>query len=287
MKEKPTSPVKYDRRSGQWNRRGTRWLQWLLLALFIVAPSAGRAQVEILLKIDNDGRNSKFDDLYTAGLGLTIGFDRLSVAAGEGFVTFKENLFTDRDTGLRFDETWLLVGSRHEGRRWQAKFFTGVVHTGHGVLGEGAQNLVHRLTGDEEYQLDYVDENELFPVFGAQGQLVLRERGRLLIESTCELTFAPGFQKWASARVRAHWFARPWLGLFAGAGVRVSHTEYEPLEPWIERFAPEVEVGVELMRRLIFALTKNEYGTGMGHVSVGIRLLTREPSRHLRSAAAR
>ncbi|MFC1559016.1 hypothetical protein ACFL39_00305 [Gemmatimonadota bacterium] len=271
---------------GTESRYGARWLQWLLLAFLIVAPSAAWAQVEILLKIDNDGRNSKFDDLYTAGLGLTIGFDRLSVAGGEGFVTFKENLFTDRDNGLRFDETWLQVGSRHEGRRWQAKFFTGAVHAGHGLLGEEAQNLVHRLTGDELYQLDYVDESELFPVFGAQGQMVLREWGRFLIESTGELTFAPGFQMWAGARIRAHWIARPRLRLFAGAGARVSHTEYEPLEPWIKRFGPEVEVGVELMRRFVFTGTYNEYGTGMGHISFGIRVTTRKPSRHLRSAAA-
>ncbi len=235
----------------------------------------------VTLRTGNDlmAGNSLDDDIYTAGLGFVVEFDRaeLGVAQiGRSFLSFEENLFTDRQAGARFDESWLLVGRRRRSGDRDVALYAGGVRAGRGVFGEDLQNAVHRLIGDEEVELFYVADNELFPVVGAHVKKLVTATPRFALTSDTELRLAPGFQHWLRFRLDADMRLTPWLRVFGGVGGRASWAEYDLLEPWVESVAPVAEAGVLLKERLGLSWATNTYGTGRSHWSLTFRV----PMRH-------
>ena len=198
----------------------TSTLLALLISLFWDAPLVSQTlptgseatgakaatENEIIFRTGNDflAGNSRSDDLYTAGLGFTLELDRDQPATrplGRRFLTIEENLFTDRDADLRFDETWLLFGRRLRGEAWRADVYVGAVRAGRGLFGEDAQNLVHRLIGDEEVHLRYVDRDRHFAVLGAGIRRTLLQGTRGSLHARAEARLAPEFQNWARVAV--------------------------------------------------------------------------------------
>lgn len=235
------------------------------------------AENEIVLRTGNDflSGNSRSDDLYTAGIGFTLELDRDQPAnrpLGRRFVSIEENIFTDREADRRFDETWLLFGRRLRGDAWQADVVVGGVRAGRGLFGEDAQNLVHRLIGDDEVHLRYVERDRHFAVFGARIRSNLLDGPRGVLTARAEARLASEFQNFARVAVDARLRIRPWLDGIASLGARVSHASYGPLRPWIETVALTAELGVLFKDRLEFTWTHNEFGTGLGHINLSARL---------------
>ena len=260
----------------------------MLAALFGIAPlmsqsvpsdhrSSDATENEIIFRTGNDflAGNSRSDDLYTAGLGFTLELDRDQPATrplGRRVLTIEENLFTDREADLRFDETWLLFGRRLRGEAWRADLYVGAVRAGRGLFGEDAQNLVHRLIGDEEVHLRYVERDRHYAVLGAGIRRALLDGTHGSLHARAEARLAPEFQNWARVAVDGSLRIRPWIEGIASLGARLSHASYAPLRPWIDSVALTAELGVVLKERLVFSWTRNELGTGLGHLNLAVRL---------------
>lgn len=258
-----------------------------LVLLSSISPAVGQstptpkdsesAENEIVLRTGNDflAGNSRSDDLYTAGLGFTLELDRDQPATrpfGRRFLTIEENLFTDRDADLRFDETWLLFGRRLRGAAWRADLYAGAVRAGRGIFGEDAQNLVHRLIGDDEVHLRYVERDRLYPVFGAGLRHATWSGIHASLQTRAEARLAPEFQNWVRVAVDATVRIRPWIEGIASLGARASHASYAPLRPWIQAVALTAELGLVVKERLVLSWTHNELGTDLGHVNLAVRL---------------
>ncbi|MEM6706363.1 MAG: hypothetical protein AAF690_26860 [Acidobacteriota bacterium] len=248
----------------------------LLLVLLLQAPTA-QAQSSIELRTGNDilAGNSRSDDLYTAGLALTYEFQNTNLNGrrlGRGFATFEENLFTDREAGQRFDETWFLLGRRLRRGNTNYSVYAGAVRAGRGVFGERAQNAVHSVIGDEDVNLEYVEGNQHFAVLGAALRTDLAFGRGWSLQTRVEGRVAQGFKQWLSLGVDGSWPLNRWLEVFASIGARATWAEYDLLEPWTEPLDLTAEVGVALKERLVVSWTQNEYGTGMGHLSLAYRV---------------
>lgn len=248
----------------------------LLLVLLLQAPAA-QAQNSIELRTGNDilAGNSRSDDIYTAGLALTYEFQEARVNGrqlGRGFATLEENLFTDREAGHRFDETWLLLGRRIQRGNTRYAVYAGAVRAGRGLFGESAQNAIHDLIGDEEVRLEYVENNEHFPVAGAEVRTHIAGSPRWAVQGQAELRIAQGFKHWLTLGLESSWEVTPWLDVFASIGARATWAEYDLLEPWTEPLDLTAEIGFALRERYVLSWTRNEYGTGLGHLNLAYRL---------------
>ncbi len=249
----------------------------VLLQTGILVGAPLLAQNTVHLRTGNDflAGNSRSDDLYTGGIGLTIDFEQLRIhnaRLGRGTLTFEENLFTDTEAGVRYDESWLLLGQRLTGSDWKLDLFGGAVRAGRGLAGENLQNALHRAIGDDEVTLEYVASNDHFPVLGFDFRKWFPMTSRHTLETRVDLRIAQGYQQWLELGAAWSWNATTWLELQAMLGVRASWAEYDVVEPWIESLAPSVEIGVVLCDQILFSWTNNEYGTGMGHLTLGYRL---------------
>ncbi len=257
---------------------------FLLLTIALLLPAIALAESEIVLSTGNDdfSGNSRSDDLYSAGLGISFEFARdrgTDAAPWQRFLSIKENLFTDRKAGVRFDETWLLIGQRVERNQWSLAFYTGTVRAGIGIFGERGQNAVHRLIGDDEVIVDYVPDNEHFATAGVSFRRFLFANQRTVLETGGDVRYAEGFQQWATVSLDAKFKVNRWLDLSASVGARASRSEYAPLEPWVDGVAETLNVGFSAFDRIQLTWSNNEYGTGMNHVSLSFKL----PSRALRA----
>jgi hypothetical protein len=101
-----TGPGNAREGDGRLPRRVRRRGGWPLYALALstlLIPTGLRAG-EILFDADNDflTSNPEDDDLYT--FSLAFGWKW-----GEQTLRLRENAFTDKDAGIRFDETYLTV----------------------------------------------------------------------------------------------------------------------------------------------------------------------------------
>lgn len=252
-----------------------RLLLSALLTLLAAASAAAQSTIELRTGNDLLAGNSRSDDLYTAGLALTYEFQNTRLNGrdlGRGFATFEENLFTDREAGQRFDETWLLLGRRFQRGGTSYSVYAGAIRAGRGVFGERAQNAVHGLIGDEDVELEYVDENRHFPVVGAGLRTDLAFGRSWTLEGRAEGRIAQGFKQSLSLGLDGTWQLSRWLEVFASLGTRATWAEYDLLEPWTEPVDLTAEIGVALRERLVVSWTKNEYGTGMGHLSLAYRV---------------
>lgn len=236
-----------------------------LLLAFLATPIFA---FDLHLTIANDpilGNGGEGDDLYTAGLAVDI-------QRGFGHFTAGERMFTDREAGLRFDETYLSAYRRLAAwGAWQPTVGLGVLHIGEGLLGQSVQNSIHRAIGSEVMDLDYLAKNRLF------GELLARVerndllgRGRLLTTSL-ELRAAPGFRSWLRAMTS---YEAPFGKHFswrAGIGVHAEDANLPLLERNVENLAPAGELGIA-WRSLTLLWSYNDLGTATSHLTLGMNV---------------
>ena len=226
--------------------------------------------VGIEIKTANDflTKNKQKDDLYSFGFGVSLDLGRYDLK-------LSENAFTDRTNELRFDETYLTLSRALPALgRWQVHGEAGVVQVGEGIFGEGAQNSLHSLLGDEEVELPYIESSSLHPTLGLTFSRNLASLGPVATGAEIQAFSAVDFKSHASVLFRASWQALDPVRLEAGFGARYTQTDFDPLEPWVSSVGAQVELGVDLYDRYLLTWTYNEYGTKMQHFQLGYRLAT-------------
>jgi hypothetical protein len=243
----------------------------------LVGPDAAGAS-EIVLTTSNDilSGNRFTDDRYTAALGLGLDFRRFGVE-------FQENLFTDRDHGLRFDETWLTVQlqPRIVGP-WRPTLEVGAVHVGKGLLGESAQNAIHRAIGGEDVDVPYLEHETVHAVARVEMRRTLHASDRFDLEVSFGGTWSPAFRSTLETELDAAVPLTRWLTVLLGVGGRLDRTELDALEPWQHDTAMTGRLGFLFARRLELSWTYNQYGTGARHVMLGWRIPTSHGERGAR-----
>lgn len=255
---------------GPWGRR---FVGLLLTLLGLAVPAAGW---EIRLALENDflARRSVRDDLYSFAV-------EVAAEGGPWRLAFTENGFTDREVGLRFDETYLWAGrSFRLGSSLEGSFDVGALRIGEGLFGESAQNAIHELTGDETLELNYLSSSRVFPAARLALGRAFRAGSRLELEPRLEAAYAEDVKSHLllglRGRARLH---RNLVGTFF-AGFRRSWASFGPLEFWLEGEAPAADVGLVFRERLSVTWSRNRYGAERHHLRIAYRiaLKKREPS---------
>lgn len=240
----------------------TLLIAFLFLPFLSPAPVSA-ADFHLILANDPIFGNQEGDNLYTAGLGVEV---------QRGFRIFKggERMFTDREAGQRFDETYLSLEQRMANwGAWEPTLGLGVLHIGHGLLGQSVQNSIHEAIGSDLLDLDYPAHNRFF------GELVARlERADLLgggrlLSTAIELRSAPGFRSWLRVMTT---YEAPFAKHFtwrAGLGVHAEDAHLRLLERNVESLAPAGELGIA-WRSLTLLWTYNALGTASSHLVLGM-----------------
>lgn len=244
-----------------------RAVSLLASALLWLATAADRASSgELVFETDNDFLTSnQRDDLYTFSVALSWDMD-------EAVLRLRENAFTEREAGLRFDETFLTVGRELEARAaWTASVEAGVARIGRGLFGDGAQNAVHRLIGSPEVHLDYVDG----PRYHPYGRIELTRavagsalRGGPLVEVEAAIDHkSSALLAWTAA-----WSGDAPVAVKATVGHRWVDADFAPLTPHVANSEPYVAVELALEPGLLVSWSYNAYGTASEHVAIGYRV---------------
>lgn len=251
------------------NHRRAAWLRLpLFLGLTLLASAlASPAQAQGLrISTGNDLFSSDTqDDLYTFSV---------AIQAERGAYTFalRENAFTDRAAGVRFDETYLSVGRDIPlGPSWQVHAEAGLVHVGHGLFGQSAQNAVHRLLHQEEVELRY-QGSELLPRLALVAERPFAVASGLTVGPRFELDSVPGLRSFALAGAQVLWQPGGRVAVQLLAGGRYTETSLDPLEPHLADFAPVARLELALAERVYVAWAYNDYGDEREHLTVGYRL---------------
>jgi hypothetical protein len=235
------------------------------LLLTLAGPGAEAAELQLTVANDPVSGSSRPDDLYTAELGLAVDFERVRVTAGE-------RMFTDRERGLRFDETFLTVGlDLPELAGWAAEANLGVLRAGRGLLGQDVQNEVHRWTGSDEVDLPYAPGNHHFPTAALSLARPLRRIGATHLRSEAGAFTAPGFRHWLRAGVVAERPLGDRAAVRFGLGARADQVDTDWLGDRVSDIAPTAELAVAY-RSLVLRWSYNDYGTRTGHLTLGVRL---------------
>ena len=225
-----------------------------LLAALVAAAAPAAAQT-VRFSTENDllTDGSTRDDLYTFAVALELDRPRYALS-------LRENAFTDRAAGLRFDETYLSVGRAFPGpRSWRLDAEAGLVHVGHGLFGQDAQNAVHRLLDQEEVELRYHD-SELHPRLALSAERPFSVTAGFAVGPRFEVDAAPGLRSFALAGAQVLWQPSDRVVVQLLAGGRYSHASLEPLELHLSEWAPVARLGLTLYDRVFLAWTYNDYG---------------------------
>lgn len=233
--------------------------------LGLVAPVRG---LELRLTTNNDFLTDypTPDDLYTFSLVLEADVGRATLA-------FREHAFTDREAGVRFDESHLVVGwTLPSFGRWLARAEIGTVRVGRGLLGEDAQNALHRFLGDEVLELEYVGDGEIHPSLRIAAERPQEVGPALTVGPWIDLFAGPGFGSYAVFGTRGAWQLNPTLRIRGMLGVRLAETSVEALDPHFADASATAELGITYRDRLFVSWTYNRFGTEQEHLSLGYRL---------------
>ena len=238
----------------------------LLAALPMPAPIAAAATGELVLETENDFLTSnQTDDLYT--FSLTLGWN-----VGESTLRLRENAFTDRRAGLRFDETHVTLGRELRlGTMWTGRGEAGVVRVGRGLFGESAQNAVHRLIGDPEVQLEYIDDDDVHPYGRFELERIVVHGPSLASGPVFELQAALGFKSSVLAGWKVDWTPDGPFAFELTAGHKWADTELDHLAPWISSRAAFGVLEIVFRERLVLSWSYDAYGTAREHVAIGYR----------------
>ena len=237
-----------------------------LSAAALAAPQrAGAADLRLTIANDPVAGSSRPDDLYTSAVGIEMTFDRARVAFGE-------RMFTDRERGLRFDETHLAVGmDLPELAGWEGEAFAGVLRVGRGLLGESAQNAVHDWIGSGRVDLPYIRGDHDYATLEASFARPAGRLGRLHLSSEIDAFTAPGFRSW----LRGGLFAERPLGrsaaLRAGLGARADLVEASWLGDRVDDLAPTAELAAS-WEALVLRWSWNDFGDRRSHLTLGVRV---------------
>jgi hypothetical protein len=237
-----------------------------LAVLFAFLASAANAQ-EFRFITDNDlfTGGPTHDDLYTFAVGFELERDGTRYS-------LRENAFTDRVAGKRFDETMLSAGRRLPAwRSFEVEAEVGAVLVGRGLFGESTQNAVHRALGGEEVTLPYVD-NEVYGRLALSAERSWTVRGGFDVGPRLELELIPGFRSHAVVAAQVRWEPASQLFVQAVVGARASSAQFVPLEPHIAPLAPIVRLEVGYGSHGFLAWSHNEYGDEREHLHVGYRV---------------
>lgn len=251
----------------QASNRGSagRWAAVVVLAALVPSVVAA-AGVEITTTNDLGAGNPFEDDRYTASFRATWSF-------GGHFVTFDEHMFTDREAGRRFDESWLQVqGPLRSGGRGAIAWRLGVVRVGRGLIGERGQNVVHDVVGSHRVSLEYDPGHRMHLAAGLEWNRRLFRGARTLTFARAELASAPGFRSHAEVGVDAVRTVGRAALLSASAGVRASHTDHDLLARHQRDWSPVWEVGVTWRGLVRVAWSANRLGVEQRHLHVGLRV---------------
>lgn len=255
-----------------WPGRSRLWavLTSLLLLATSAAPEARAEGARIVFANDFLTSNRLTDDLYTGALELELEIGRYQL-------TFGENVFTDSENGIRFDETFLGVerGLPAVGA-WRSTVELGVMHVGRGLLGENAQNSLHRLIGSDQVDLPYVESNRFHPTLRLRFHRPLPYLRQLSLTAYGELYSAFDFRQHASGAVKVHWPRWSFASIIAGLGARYSTTSFEALEPRIGKLAPTWEVGIRFRNNMSVSWSYNDFGTESQHFAIGYDLMRKK-----------
>lgn len=238
-----------------------------LLVLLLLLPATAPVAQELRVSTENDifTNQPTGDDLYTFSVAFEFEYHNLAVS-------LRENAFTDRTAGVRFDETYLSLGwNVPVAPKWKAQAEISLVHVGQGLLGERVQNAVHRAIGRDEVDLRYLESN-LHPRFAMAADRLMVAGQRLTWGPRVEVDLVPGLRSWALIAVEATW--RPSSGIVVEllAGGRFTEASLPELEPHLARNAAAGRVGILLGRRFFLSWSYNEYGDTREHLSAGFRL---------------
>jgi hypothetical protein len=233
----------------------------VLLAVALSSASAA----ELRLETENDllSKSATPDDLYTFSFAA-------AVEQGPLLFSLRENAFTDRAAGIRFDETYLSVGRSLAWRGFALSGEIGVAHVGKGLLGQGAQNTVHRWIDDDQVYLRY-GSGSLHPhaAFVVQRPLATTAVGDFAAIADADVT--PGLKSVGFVGARAVLAPRAPVSVDVAAGARFAHASLESLEPHLERAAPAVRISILLRGSVYVSWSVNQFGDGREHLSAGYR----------------
>jgi hypothetical protein len=243
------------------------WRALVTTTLLLIAPGIHPALAqEVRLSTENDliTNNRTGDDLYTFSVAVEGQVHAFALS-------LRENAFTDRPAGTRFDETYLSAGhSLPSWRHWAFYAEAGVVHVGKGLFGQRAQNAVHRAIGNDEVHLRYLRPS-LHPRFALAASRPGAGGSRFAWGPRLELDVVPGLRSWALLAAAATWQPDALFALELQLGGRFTHASYPALEPHIAGSAPAARIGVSLGPHLFFSWSYNDYGDAREHVSAGFR----------------
>jgi hypothetical protein len=233
----------------------------LLLLFALVAVGAGAQGIRFSTENDILTDNPTKDDLYSFALGFEV--------ERHGLVwSLRENGFTDRAAGLRFDETFLTVGYFvPKLETWTLFVAGGVAHLGEGIFGERTQNAVHRAIGDDEVHLGYTGSS-FHPRFELRAERA-SGAGPAAWGPRFELESVPGLRSHATVGAQGLWQPSGRVEVHLFAGVRWSDASFAPLEPHLVELAAAARVGVVVDGRFFLSWSYNEYGDEREHLAVG------------------
>ena len=249
------------RRRSSWLATSLALLAFALVA-FLSAPPARATGLRVVFANDFLTTNHFDDELYTGALAMEL--DK-----GPYRFAFGENMFTDSENDIRFDETYLSVerGLPALGE-WQSSLEVGLIHVGKGLLGQSAQNAFHSVIGNEEVDLPYVESNRVHPTVRWRVHRLLPTLQRYALTLHGEVYSAVEFKQHVAGGL---WMRFPEVGFAtftAGAGGRYTSASLAALKPRIERFAPTLEAGVRFRNNISLSWTYNEFGTKAEHFNI-------------------
>ncbi len=209
--------------------------------------------------------NQEGDDLYTAGLGI-------EVQRGFRFFQGGERMFTDREAGQRFDETYLSVEERLPSwGSWEPTVGLGVLHIGQGLPraigaeldppGGRQRNLRFRLSRTQS----------MVRRAAGAGAAQRPARPRAPRHHRHRAAQRPGFRSWLRAMTS---YEAPFGSHFswrAGLGLHAEEAELNLLERNVEKLAPAAELGIA-WRSLTLLWSYNDLGTATSHLVLGMNI---------------
>lgn len=260
-----------------WQRQNRNLTVLAVAVATALLAAAAAPAVDLRLTTDNDflADNDRADDLYTFALAL-------EVEKGGWTWALRENAFTDREAGLRFDESSVTLG-RHVPREWLGPWSlwveAGAVHVGRGLLGQSVQNSFHDAIGSDRVDLEYPGDSGVHARLALEldRQWIVARRWSVGPRVTAHV--APGFKRGAFAGVRGRWIPNRVLDVDFELGGRWAETDLALLEPHLRELAGAASVEALLWDRLIVRWSLNRYGTGNEHFSLGVRVGTSRSAR--------
>ena len=234
-----------------------------LLLATALGPLAAQ-QIEFTTENDLFTDDTARDDLYSFAVALS------TERHGTHFA-LREDAFTDRAAGVRFDETsWSLGRALPAWRSWQSYGEAGAVRIGRGLFGEEVQNTVHRALGSDELALAYLDPS-LHGRLAFTTERSWAPRGTFAVGPRLELEWVSDVRAHAIVAAAAQWRPHAAVAVDLLAGARWSDADLAALAPHIRPFAAVGEVGVTVYDRIRLAWSYNDHGDGRTHLAVGYR----------------